>query len=271
MSEGRSATAGTGTPVTVTKDDRVALVSINRGDGLNRLDTETMELLRDAALALSTDPDLTAVILHGEGVFSAGVDLGQLAGSKVAPLLGALREQLKLGPALCKAWEDLEPYTIAAIEGFCVGGGAALAAALDYRVVGSSAFFRLPEVPMGMNMSWGALPRLVAQLGPARTKQYVIFGERIESARALTWGLCEEMAPDGATLARAQQIADNLRRLPPLPARMTKRTVNAIAHALSDVASHMDRDQFLLAARSADFAEAVAAFLAKREPTFSGN
>jgi len=257
-------------PVTVQKSDGVAIVLINRGDGLNRFDTETMVLLRDAALNLAGDSAVASVILRGEGVFSAGVDLAELARPGSKPSLSVMREQLKLGPALCKAWEDLEAYTIGAIEGYCVGGAAALAAALDYRVVGASAFFRLPEVPMGMSMSWQTVPRLVAQLGPARTKQYVIFGQRIEAARALAWGLCEDAVPDGTTLTAALAIAADIRKLPPLPVRMTKQAVNAAANALNAVASYMDRDQFMVAMQSADFAEAIAAFLEKREPKFTG-
>lgn len=258
-------------PVTVQLQDRLAIVTIDRGDRLNRLDTETMTLLRDTAQRLATDPALAAVILRGTPAFSAGVDLAELQGADRGANLATRREALKLGPALCRAWEEVEAYTIAAIEGHCVGGAAALAAALDYRIAGASAFFRLPEVPMGMNMSWGTIPRLVAQIGPARTKQYVIFGERIEAARALAWGLCEEVVPDGSTLPAALRMAEELKRLPPLPVRMTKQAVNAAANALAAATSYMDRDQFMLMAQSADFTEAIAAFRDKREPRFGGN
>lgn len=251
------------------RQDRLAIVSLHRDDGQNRLNTEMMETLRDMALELAREADLAAVIIHGEGVFSAGIDLGEAAPENIS--LMQKRERAKLGPAMCKAWEDLEPFTIAAIEGYCVGGAAALAASLDYRVLAQSAFFRLPEVPLGMNMSWQTIPRLVAQIGPARTKQYVILGRRVMAPQALEWGLCEELAPDGGTLAAATRLTDELLRLPPLPLRMSKQAVNASANALNHLGSQMDRDQFLLTTQTADLAEAVTAFLQKREPKFTGN
>jgi len=256
-------------PLSIERHERTAIVTLDRGDGRNTLNTEVMTCLRDTALELGRDTDLAAVILRGEGVFSAGVDVAGFAAGGT-PSKMELREQLKLGPALCKAWEDIEAFTIAAIEGYCVGGAAALAAALDYRVLGASAFFRLPEVPLGMNMSWQTIPRLVAQIGPARTKQYVILGQRVPAATALSWGLCEDVVADGGALAAAQAVAAEIERLPPLPVRMTKQAVNAHANALNHLASHMDRDQYLLTAQTQDFAEAVSAFLEKRAPRFTG-
>lgn len=256
-------------PVRIERRLRTAIVTLDRGDGRNTLNPEVMTLLRDAALDLGRDAELAAVILRGEGVFSAGVDVAGFAASAV-PSKMQLREQLKLGPALCRTWEDIEVFTIAAIEGYCVGGAAALAAALDYRVLGASAFFRLPEVPLGMNLSWQTIPRLVAQIGPARTKQYVILGRRVPAATALHWGLCEEVVADGGSLAAALALAEEIQRLPPLPVRMSKQAVNASATALNHLASYMDRDQYLLAAQTEDFAEAVSAFLEKRAPKFTG-
>lgn len=255
--------------VRVQRNGRTALVTLSRADALNTFNPELMTALRDVALTLGNESDLAAVILRGEGVFSAGVDVSSFAATTTVGVM-EMRELLKLGPALCKAWEDIEAFTIAAIEGYCVGGAAALAAALDYRVLGASAFFRLPEVPLGMNMSWQTLPRLVAQIGPARTKQYVILGQRVPANTALSWGLCEDVVADGGTLAAAQAIAEKIECLPPLPVRMTKQAINAHANALNHLASHMDRDQFLLAAQTKDFAEAVSAFLDKRPPLFTG-
>lgn len=254
--------------VSVRRKGAVATVTLNRGEAQNRLTLETMTLLRDTALKLAREPELAAVIVQGRGVFSAGVDVSALGGEDRSLL--ERREAQKLGPALCKAWEDIEAFTIAAIEGYCVGGAAALAAALDYRILGRSAFLRLPEVPLGINMSWQTLPRLVAQIGPARAKQYVILGRRIAAEQALAWGLCEEICADGETLSAAQKLAAEICSLPPVPVRMTKHSINAIAGALAPLASHMDRDQFLLTAATDDFTEAVRAFKQKRRPRFRG-
>ena len=107
----------------------------------------------------------------------------------------------------------MEQVTIAAIEGPCIGGGVALAASLDFRFCGEGAHFRIPEVALGMNMSWGSLPRLLALMGPARTKQAVILADdRISSAEAREWGLVEKVVPDGQALARGDGVRRAHRR-----------------------------------------------------------
>ena len=252
-------------------DDGLARVRLNRTEKRNALSLAMMEELRDTALALQRNVDVRTVVLYSEAMFSAGVDLFDAALTDQSASRLAQRERLKLGPELCRLWEDIEAYTIAAIEGYCVGGASALACALDYRICGRSAFFRLPEVPLGMNMSWHSIPRLVAQIGPARTKEYVIFGKRIDAEKALEWGLCEQVVDDGQAVASAFAMAEEVLSLPPIAVRMVKESVNKTAYALAQVSSYMDRDQYLLASQSEDFAEALAAFTEKRSPTFKGN
>jgi enoyl-CoA hydratase/carnithine racemase len=252
-------------------ENGLARVRLSRTENRNALSVPMMEELRDTALALQRNVDVQAVVLYSEAMFSAGVDLSDAALADQSASRLVQRERLKLGPDLCRAWEDIEAYTIAAIEGYCVGGASALACALDYRICGRSAFFRLPEVPLGMNMSWHSIPRLVAQIGPTRTKEYVIFGKRIEAEKALEWGLCEQVVDDDQAVASAFAMAEEVLSLPPIAVRMVKESVNKTAYALAQVSSYMDRDQYLLASQSEDFAEAFAAFTEKRSPTFKGN
>ncbi|MGB1088979.1 MAG: enoyl-CoA hydratase/isomerase family protein, partial [Alphaproteobacteria bacterium] len=250
-------------------EDRVAEVTFSRGDDRNALSVQAMEELRDTARALAENPDLMAVILSSKGAFSAGADLKD-TGSDVMRngTMMEKRQHLKLGPDMCDAWENIEAYTIVAMEGYCIGGGSALAAAIDYRILGRSAHMRLPEVPLGMNMSWHSVPRLVAQIGPARAKQYITLGERVYADQALSWGLVEEVVDDGTTLDAARAYAQRITKLPPLPVRMTKQSVNAAAMALANATTFMDRDQYMLAVSSSDFRESVKAFFEKRDPEF---
>ena len=165
----------------------------------------------------------------------------------------------------------MEQVTIAAIEGPCIGGGVALAASLDFRFCGASAHFRVPEVALGMNMSWGSLPRLLALMGPARTKQAVILAaDRITSDDAREWGLVERVVADGQVLSEAMTFAERIAALPPLPVTMTKTSINRLAGALDDLAAHMDTDQFALASLTEDHKEGVTAFLGRRKPRFRG-
>src|SRR5919108_283155 len=115
-----------------------------------------------------------------------------------------VKVEKRLGPKMSRAWQELDQVTIAAIEGHCIGGGAALVVSLDFRFCGRSAHFRIPEVELGMNMSWGSIPRMVALMGPARTKQAVILSsDRIPATEALEWGLIEKVVDDGQALPAA--------------------------------------------------------------------
>ncbi|HEY0301343.1 MAG TPA: enoyl-CoA hydratase/isomerase family protein [Rhizomicrobium sp.] len=257
--------------VTIMREGAVAVVTMDRGDGRNALSRQLILEMTEAARSFSDDLATQAVIVTGRGAFTAGADLKDPAMDR-RRALGLLerRHMTRIGPDLCDAWEKVEQVTICAIEKYCIGGGGALAAACDFRIMARSAHVRLPEIPLGMNMSWHAVPRLVSLIGPSRTKQFVIFGERVEAEQAREWGLADEIAPDGEALAAARRWADKVAKLPPNAVRMSKQGVNAAANALHQAATFMDLDQYALATTSEDYREAIKAFLEKREPKFTG-
>lgn len=255
--------------VSIARKGAVAHVTLERGDPLNRLSIQAMRELKSAAQTLREEAAVNAVVLSGDPVFSAGADLTdpEMAAREAMSQVEQ-RNALRLGPEMCEAWARIEAMTIAAIEGFCIGGGLALAAACDHRVAASNAHLRLPEVPLGMNMSWRSVPRLVALIGPSRAKELVVMGRKVEAEEAHVWGLVDRVSDPGAALATARDMAEDYAKLPPLAVRMAKEAIEASAHALAHATSHMDRDQFMLARQSDDHAEALAAFLEKREPSF---
>jgi enoyl-CoA hydratase/carnithine racemase len=258
--------------ITVSRHESIVEVALARAEARNALNGELMEELTEAARLLRLRTDVRAVILTGaDSFFSAGADLSASQARLAQPSLIESRRAVMAGPDLCRAWEEIEAVTIAAIEGYCIGGASALALACDFRLMGEGAYMRLPEVPLGMNMSWRSLPRIVALAGPSRAKQYVMFGEPADAARCLDWGLADEVTPKGAALAVARVWAEKVAALPPLPVRMTKEAVNAIAYATAPATIYMDRDQYLLATKSADFREGVAAFREKRKGRFTGD
>ena len=257
--------------VSVVREGAVAVVTLDRGDGLNALSIKVMQALTEVAVGLRGDTSVTAVVLTGARVFSAGADLADPAArARAEASLLERREMLRVGPDMCAAWEALDQVTLAAIEGFCIGGALSLAVSCDFRIAGRGAHFRLPEIPLGMNMSWRTQPRLVGLIGPSRTKQLVIFGERVPAEVALDWGLADALADDGGALALARTWADKVAALPPISVRMAKRAITQIATAGDAAASYMDGDQYALAALSDDHREAVAAFFEKRPPKFTG-
>jgi len=252
-------------------DGRVALVRFDRGIRANPLSTEAMRQLRRAAESFEDDMETSVVVLTGnETAFSAGADLKDPERRPDASIAERIHRQ-RNGPKMCAAWERMEQVTIAAIEGFAIGGGAALAVSLDFRFCGRSAHFRIPEVELGMNMSWGSIPRMIALMGPARTKQAVILAsDRIPAEEALAWGLVEKVVDDGQALQAALDFAARIAEQPPLPVRMSKTTINRVAFALAESVSHMDPDQNVLSSLTEDYAEGTAAFRERRKPRFKG-
>jgi enoyl-CoA hydratase/carnithine racemase len=254
-------------------EGRIAVVRFDRGDGINALSPEALRQLTAAAREFEDDAETSVVVLTGSAkAFSAGFDLKDAEGrSRRSMDIGALRRHLQLGPRLTRAWQGMEQVTIAAIEGFCIGGGVALAVALDFRVMARNAHMRVPEIGLGMNMSWQSVPRMLHLIGPARTKQAVMLAdERISAEQAYDWGLVEQVSEPGRAYDDAMAFAEKFAQQPPLPMAMTKLTVNRLAHALDDLASHMDVDQFALASLTEDHKEGVAAFLERRKPRFKG-
>ena len=257
--------------VTVARESAIASVTFDRGDGRNALSRQLILELTETAKSFAEDIETHVVILAGKGAFTAGADLKDpgLDRRRANGLLER-RRMVKIGPELCDAWEKVEQVTICAIEKYCIGGGVALAAACDFRILGADAHLRLPEIPLGMNMSWHAVPRLVALIGPARAKRFIIFGEKLEAQEALAWGLADELADSGKAFARAMDWATRLAKLPPNAVRMTKQSVNATANALHQATTFMDGDQYALATTGEDYREAIKAFIEKREPKFTG-
>ena len=261
-----------GDSVEITFEGSVATVTLDRGDGRNALSLKAMQALTDAAIFLSQDTEHHTVILTSTGAFTAGAELkdpDRAAVSKLSRL--EQRQSLKLGPDMCAAWEALEQITIAAIEKYCIGGGVALAVACDHRVAGRDAHFRLPEIPLGMNMSWQTNPRTAALIGPSRAKQFTILGEPLAAPLALEWGLVDEVTDPGTALEAAPALAARYAKVPPIALRMTKQSINVATNPLGHATSFMDRDQFAYASTTSDQREAIQAFLEKRDPAFKGD
>jgi enoyl-CoA hydratase len=252
---------------------RIAVVRFDRGDGVNAFSYQAMRELRDVTRDFEDDLETSVVILTGSAkAFSAGFDLKDPEGRlrDTASVSEKIHRQ-RLGPKMSRAWQEMDQITIAAIEGHCIGGGAALVVSLDFRFCGKGAHFRIPEIELGMNMSWGSIPRMLALMGPARTKQAVILADdRISAEEAHQWGLVEQVSDPGKAFDAAMALAAKIAAQPPISVAMTKLTVNRLAHALDDLAGHMDIDQFALASLTEDHKEGVAAFLERRKPRFRG-
>jgi enoyl-CoA hydratase/carnithine racemase len=136
--------------------------------------------------------------------------------------------------------------TITAMEGMAVGAGCAIALACDWRVLASDAYLYVPEVKIGLNLQWGALPRLVTLVGPSKTKQITLLCDKMDPNMALDWGLIDRIADPGQTVAVATEMASRAASMPPATTRMVKEAVNATANALHRATSFADADQSAL-------------------------
>jgi enoyl-CoA hydratase/carnithine racemase len=258
--------------VTITREGRIAVVTFDRGRDPNPLSYQTLRELTEAARSFEEAGEVTVVVLTGrEGVFTAGVDLKDPETERLmGASIGARRQAAALGATMCRAWEQMPQVTIAAIEGYCLGGGVSLSVSCDFRVVGQSAQLAVPELKLAMNMSWQTLPRLTNLVGPSRAKRIVLLAEMIAADEALAWGLADWVVEDGQALPHAMAVAQQLAQKPPLPVFMTKKSINAHATALNHLASYMDDDQFTLATLTEDHLEGIAAYIEKRAPEFKG-
>lgn len=231
--------------VTIEKSGPVALVRFDRKGARNAFNQETILELTDVARRFQDDLETQAVVLTGtREAFSGGIDLKERASRAVTAGSDLeLRQTYYRGVKLCQAWEDMPQVTVAAIEGMAVGAGVALPLALDWRVMGKGAFLYVPEVKIGINLQWGALPRLVTLVGPARAKRICILCERMGAEHALDWGLVDELADDGKVVEAAMTLAHKAAAMPAPAVRMVKEAINATANALHRVSAYADADQ----------------------------
>ena len=255
------------------RDGRTLTVRFNSKGRLNCLNHAVMRELTELARALQADSELSAVVLTGTPeMFSAGMDLKdpQLAAAREATV-AEKRVLLRAGPYMCAAWEALEQVTIVAMEGWCVGGALALAVACDWRVASVDTQLSVPELKLGMNMSWQSVPRFVNLIGPSRSKQLLLLAEPLGADEAERWGLLDYLTPAGAALERALQLAGQVAGMPPVPTRMIKKAVNTSANVLNEATSFMDADQFLLTQTMGDAGEGARAFFEGGKGKFEGN
>jgi enoyl-CoA hydratase/carnithine racemase len=232
-------------------------VTLNRPEKLNpingRMHHEVIELCR----SLEDDAEARVVIFTGAGrAFSAGADLGSSAGGQTrqAAALGpspgplARRHIATLGNRSSAAIEGLPQVTIAAVNGLAVGGAVVWLSCMDIRLAAESAWFSIPEVDLDIPLTWNALPRLVRELGPARTKELVMACDRFTAAEALRWGFVNHVVPDAELIPKARELAARLLAKDAMAVAQTKSTVNALANLMVPAeATHADPDYLVLA------------------------
>ena len=221
----------------------IAVITLNRPEKRNALSARLKDELTQTALNLAERTDIGAVILTGSGgYFTAGNDISESDSFAKGLSLTEARRHIRLGLNMCEAWEQLPQLSIAAIEGFCIGGGISLAVACDFRILQHKAWMRAPEVDLGITFSWGTLPRLVRLVGPQRAKMIAAVARKVDSKPALSWGLCEDVVEN--PLKSAIELAEEIISKPRVAQQMIKESINRITSAPN--VGKMEQDQVLL-------------------------
>ena len=233
---------------------------------MNALDRPTLEELRDRLAELRHDTEAGALILAGAGgkAFVAGADIKYMSGLDVE---GATAWG-ELGQACAQLLETMPKPTIAAIDGFALGGGCELALACDLRYAGSSAKLGQPEINLGIIPGWGGTQRLVRACGIGVAKELILTGRLVDAEEALRIGLVN--AVHDPVLEKAREVAELLASKSPLALAAAKRALN---HALQgDHVENLQReaDEFGGLFGSEDAREGLTAFAEKREAHFTG-
>lgn len=243
----------------VEKDGPIGRITLNSPEKLNSLSRRRLQELIEAARWFDQQPEIKVVIVKGQGrAFSAGADLSSFGSSSdLSPRDGA-----DLGRRMADAIEEMKAITIAAIQGWCVGGALVLAAACDLRVAASDARFSIPEIDLGIPLAWGGIPRLVREIGPALTKELVITCRPFDAAEAKSAGFLNRIVEPEQLAAETEALAQEILKRPTNPVQITKRHVNAVtAQMVGTMRAWSDADGLLASFGDPECEEARQAYL----------
>jgi enoyl-CoA hydratase len=252
--------------IRVDREDAVAVVTVDRQEALNALDVETLTELRDRLRDLADDDAVRVVILTGAGekAFVAGADIKYMSGLGVeqANAWGAL------GHEAGRLLETMPKPTIAAVNGFALGGGCELALACDIRYAASTARLGQPEVNLGIIPGWGGTQRLARVCGLGVAKELIFTGRTVDAAEALRIGLVNDV--QDPVLDKARETAALLATKSPVALGLMKDLANRALGGDHAENLRAEGDTFGELFASDDAKEGLTAFVEKREPVFRG-
>jgi enoyl-CoA hydratase/carnithine racemase len=235
--------------IRVTRDDglpELVTITLARPDKLNAIDYAMHGELQAACADLRADTSTRVVMLTGEGrAFSSGNDLRPAKQPRAKDDLER-RYRVSAGNRSAEAVESLPQVTIAVVNGLAVGGAVVLAACCDIRVAAETAWFSIPEVDLGLPLTWNALPRIMREIGPARTRELVMTCDRFTAQDAERWGFVNHVYADGDLMPQARALAEKLLAKPAVALALTKATTAAIAAQMAPAAATTHDPDLLL-------------------------
>ena len=250
------------------RDGAVAILTVNRPQVLNALNTPTLDELRRAVLLLKADAAVHAVVVTGAGekAFVAGADIKELAVQR--PAQG--KEHAQRGQHVFDLIENLGKPVIAAINGFALGGGCELAMACTLRVAADTARLGQPEINLGLTPGYAGTQRLPRLVGKGVALDLLLTGRQITAHEALQIGLVNRVVPAAELMTAAKALAADLATKAPIATQYIIEAVNRGLEISFDKAQVHEATLFGLVASTADMREGTSAFLEKRKPMFKG-
>jgi enoyl-CoA hydratase len=251
--------------VVVERDDPIAVVLLNRPQQLNALSDELMDELVSQLQELDADEAIRCIVLGGsERAFAAGADIGELARSSAIELYYARR---------IERWDAIRALRtplVAAVSGYCLGGGCELAMACDLIVASETARFGQPETSLGILPGAGGTQRLTRAVGKALAMDVILSGRMLSADEALAAGLVARVVAREAWLEEATRVAREIASKGPVAIRLAKEAVDRAYESTLHLGIEYERQAFYLAFASEDAQEGLGAFTEKRKPDFKG-
>lgn len=253
--------------ISLSVSDRLATVTVSRPDKLNALNDATIAELGRVVREVIARDDVGAILLTGEGrAFVAGADIAELSSQSPAEA----QRRARAGQAVFRLFETSPKPTIAAINGFALGGGLELAMSCHVRIASEAAKFGQPEVKLGITPGYGGTQRLPRLIGRAQALQLLLTGEMIGASDALRLGLVNEVVPAAELLPRATAIATAMLANAPLALAGVIDAVQRGIDTTLEEGCRIESDLFGVLSATQDMREGMQAFLEKRPPTFRG-
>jgi enoyl-CoA hydratase len=253
------------TNVLVRRVGRVGIVQLNRPQALNALNSALMTELIGALQTFDADSEIGCIVVTGsEKAFAAGADIKQMAQASVVEMIDS---------PFIGYWDSLSRIAkpiVAAVSGWCLGGGCELAMACDLIVASETAVFGQPEINLGIIPGAGGTQRLTRAVGKSVAMDMVLTGRRLSAGEALQFGLVARVLPAAGFEAAAVAVAAEIAAKAPVALRMAKEAVNHAYELPLAEGVHLERRLFNMLFATADQKEGMAAFVEKRPPQWQG-
>lgn len=255
--------------IILSKKEKIAYITINRPEVLNALNDATIEELNCAFYEIKTDEKIKALIITGAGekAFVAGADIKEIAGK--TSLTG--KDMALKGQATLNELEEMGKFSVAAINGYALGGGCELALACTFRIAAEDAKLGQPEVKLGIIPGYGGTQRLPRLIGQSKALYLILTGEQIPAEEAFRIGLVDKVVPKDKLMEEAEDLCNKILSNGPLAIEFALKAVNHGLQMPLAEGLNLEATLFGLLCSTEDKNEGINAFLQKRRAIFKGN